>query len=176
MHQVVGLISNVMHNHTYCFFVYVPVHTGYIPGHTWFVSVHTSKSFLMARYKKVCTHLSHIQQRIYHARVWYFYILQCTCTYHYIPPCAAGHNPEHLSCTLTNAVCTCTENAVLCTNCLFLRKHEILRIVTSSTRRYHSITTLGMYWYVWRRAVFYYSMVHTGLYCVCTSLYCVHGT
>ncbi len=109
----------------------------------------------MSRYKQVCTYLSHVQHCIYHARVWYCYISM----YRYIP-LYAGHDPEQLSWNLSYAVCIWTKNPVLCTNCLFLRKHEILRIVTNST-----------YWFVRKRAVLYYSMVHTGLKCVCTRLY-----
>ncbi len=84
---------------------------------------------------------THVQYCTYHARVWYFYYesytLQYTSTYQYIPPCTT-HYPEPFYVLFKNAVCTSTENPVLCT---ILWKYKILRIMTSCTSRYVLVCT-----------------------------------
>ena len=72
MHQIVSLIQNYLHKHTFCCFVmYLYMQGTYqdILGLTLYILLKVFDGKVQSYYKQVCPHLSRVQHRIHHARV-----------------------------------------------------------------------------------------------------------
>jgi hypothetical protein len=151
MDEVVSSILNIMHFHTFCFaflsmYYYIPGTYLNIHAITLFDSVHATKSFWWQATNKcvlICHKYNTVHTMLEYDTPIYFNIPIHTSTFLLVQMVTILSKSHAV---LTKAVCTCTENPVLCTNCLFLWKYDILRIVSSCT--YPNGLSCSIAWYI----------------------------